>query len=145
MNEQTQQQIRNTTPEEDIRELYSRVAELNDISSALLAPEWGSEVGIIPTGHPLYVGEKRSDQEQDAPVDWQDVVKRRERELKTVGEARRRAEQQRDRLAATLDAALTSMELHWALADFHGTADEQVTPEMFKNWRAALERNRRQP
>lgn len=58
MTDQTQQQIRKSTPEEDIRELYSRVAKLNDIASALLAPEWGSEVGIIPSDHPLYVGEK---------------------------------------------------------------------------------------
>ncbi|MFJ7049019.1 hypothetical protein ACIQVC_37275 [Streptomyces sp. NPDC101112] len=32
------------------------------------------------------------DQEQDAPVDWQAIAEQRERELKTVGEARRRAE-----------------------------------------------------
>ncbi|MET9909730.1 hypothetical protein ABZZ74_23495 [Streptomyces sp. NPDC006476] len=54
MTDQPQQQIRKSTPEEDIRELFSRVAKLNDIASALLAPEWGSEAGIIPTGHPLH-------------------------------------------------------------------------------------------
>jgi hypothetical protein len=35
-------------------------------------------------------------QEQAAPVDWQAVVQRRERELKQVGEARHQAEQERD-------------------------------------------------
>ena len=55
------------------------------------------------------------------------------------------AEQQRNRLAATLDAALTCMELHWARSDFHGPTDEAVTPEHFKTWRAALDQNRRQP
>ncbi|MEU9323238.1 DUF6085 family protein [Streptomyces canus] len=52
--------------------------------------------------------------------------------------------QRADQLAATLDAALTCMELHWARSDFHGPADEAVTPEHFKNWRNALDQNRRQ-
>lgn len=52
------QQMRKSTPEEDIRELFSRTAKLNDAVSALLAPGWGSEAGIIPADHPLYVGEK---------------------------------------------------------------------------------------
>lgn len=138
MTDQTQQQTRKATPEEDIRELFSRVAKLNDIASALLAPEWGSEAGIIPADHPLYVGEKLAAEEQSAPVDWQGIARQRERELKAVGEARHRAEQQRNRLGAVLDAALTSMELHWANADFHGPEDSRVTPEMFKNWRAVL-------
>ena len=157
MTDETQQQIRKSTPEEDIRVLFGRVAKLNDAMSALLDPEWGARAGILPDLHPLHPAQRAmplqamrgeqapAEQEQAAPVDWQAVVKRRERELRTVGEARHRAEQQRDRLAGTLDAALTSMELHWASADFHGTADEQVTPEHFKNWRAALEQNRRKP
>jgi len=43
------------------------------------------------------------EQEQAAPVDWQDVVKRRERELKQVGEARHRAETERDQLRRERD------------------------------------------
>ncbi|MGV9282148.1 hypothetical protein [Streptomyces sp. NPDC003730] len=35
-------------------------------------------------------------QEQAAPVDWKAIVERRERELKTVGEAHQKAEQERD-------------------------------------------------
>lgn len=93
MTERTEQQTRPATPEEDIRELYKRVAQLADRTSALLAPGWGSEAGIIPTDHPLYVGEKPAAQaEKAAPVDWQAIVKRRERELKQVGQARYRAE-----------------------------------------------------
>lgn len=138
---ENQQQTRNTTPEEDIRVLFSRTAKLNDAISALLAPEWGSEMGIIPPGHPLYVGEKptAAEGEQAAPVDWQAITKQREKELKAVGEARHRAEKQRNQLAATLSAALTCMELHWAHSDFHGPEDSRVTPEMFKSWRAALD------
>lgn len=98
MTDQTQQQTRKPTPDDDIRELYSRVAKLNDRTSALLAPAWGSEVGIIPSDHPLYVAEKPTavGEEQAAPVDWQAIAKQRERELKNVGEARHRAEQERD-------------------------------------------------
>ncbi|MFB8772128.1 hypothetical protein [Streptomyces broussonetiae] len=87
------QQTRPATPEEDIKALYGRVAKLNDAVSALLAPGWGSEAGIIPPGHPLHVSEQSAAaQEQGAPVDWKAVAERRERELKTVGEARHRAE-----------------------------------------------------
>lgn len=54
MNDKTQQQTRKPTTEEDIRELFSRTAKLNDAVSALLAPGWGSEMGIIPADHPLH-------------------------------------------------------------------------------------------
>lgn len=95
MTGETQQQTRNTTPEEDIRELYSRTAKLNDAISALLSPAWGSEAGIIPTDHPLYVGEEplATQEEQGTPVDWPAIVRQRERELKKVGEARHQAEE----------------------------------------------------
>lgn len=88
------QQTRPETADEQFKMLFARTAKLNDAVSALLAPAWGSEAGIIPTGHPLYVGDKppAQQEEQGAPVDWQDIAKRRERELKTVGEARHRAE-----------------------------------------------------
>ncbi len=88
------QKDRDMTPAENFRELYKRTAELNDKVSALLAPAWGSELGIIPSDHPLYQGEKppAAQEEQAAPVDWQAITRLRERELKTVGEARHRAE-----------------------------------------------------
>ncbi|MFH9823045.1 hypothetical protein [Streptomyces bobili] len=54
------QKTREMTPEENFRELYKRFAQLNDKVSALLAPAWGSEMGIIPASHPLYQGEKSS-------------------------------------------------------------------------------------
>jgi hypothetical protein len=72
MSDQTQQQVRKSTPEEDIRELFSRVAKLNDIASALLAPAWGSEVGIIPVDHPLYVGEKPTTEAATQATDLQE-------------------------------------------------------------------------
>ncbi|MEV5048228.1 hypothetical protein AB0N20_27425 [Streptomyces griseoincarnatus] len=97
------QKARETTPEENFRELYKRFAQLNDKVSALLAPAWGSEMGLIPSDHPLYQGEKPvQEQEQGAPVDWRAVVERRERELKTVGEARHAAEQRAARAEADL-------------------------------------------
>jgi hypothetical protein len=96
------QQIRPQTTDEQLKELFSRTAKLNDAMSALLDPRWGANVGILPKDHPLYpkaleplpsaFGHKVSKQEQAAPVDWQAVVQRRERELKEVGEARHRAE-----------------------------------------------------
>ncbi|WP_432136800.1 hypothetical protein [Streptomyces sp. bgisy154] len=52
------QQTRPATADEQFRKLFDRTAKLADQVSALLAPDWGSEVGIIPTGHPLYVGER---------------------------------------------------------------------------------------
>ena len=97
------QKARETTPEENFRELYKRFAQLNDKVSALLAPAWDSEMGLIPSDHPLYQGEKPvQEQEQGAPVDWRAVVERRERELKTVGEARHAAEQRAARAEADL-------------------------------------------
>lgn len=68
MTDQNQQQTRKPTPEEDIRELYSRVAKLNDQVAALRNPAWGSEMGILPVGHPLYVGLKQpAEQERVRP------------------------------------------------------------------------------
>ncbi|MFJ3021455.1 hypothetical protein ACIPH4_10955 [Streptomyces tendae] len=91
------QKTREMTPDENFRELYKRFAQLNDKVSALLNPAWGSEMGLIPTGHPLYEGEKPEEtQEQDAPVDWRAVVQRRERDLKAVGEAQQKAVEERD-------------------------------------------------
>jgi hypothetical protein len=54
MTDKTEQQNRPSTSAEDIRELFSRTAKLNDAVSALLAPAWGSEAGIIPADHPLH-------------------------------------------------------------------------------------------
>jgi hypothetical protein len=69
------QQTRKSTPEEDIRELYHRTAKLNDIASALLAPAWGSEAGIIPVGHPLYVGEKPATEAATQATDLQECIR----------------------------------------------------------------------
>ena len=52
----TSQQDRPMTPEENFRELYARVAKLNDSVSALMSPEWGAEAGLLPEGHPLHPG-----------------------------------------------------------------------------------------
>lgn len=88
------EQTRPATPEEDISILYKRVARLNDKVSALLDPQWGTKHHILPEGHPLRV--EPDAKEQGAPVDWQAIAQQRERELKTVGEARHRAETERD-------------------------------------------------
>lgn len=85
----TEQQTRPLTTDEQFRMLFDRTAKLNDAVSALLAPEWGARMGIIPEGHPLHPGAD----EQGVPVDWQAIAEQRERELKKVGEARHRAEQ----------------------------------------------------
>lgn len=69
------QQARKSTPDEDLRELYHRVAKLSDIASALLAPAWGSEVGIIPTDHPLYVGEKPAAETSTQAADLQECIR----------------------------------------------------------------------
>lgn len=71
----TDAQTRPATPEEDIRELYQRVARLNDVVSALLNPAWGSEHGYLPQGHPLRVDLRAasSDGKQGAPTDSQAV------------------------------------------------------------------------
>lgn len=84
-----QQQDRQPTAEENFRELFARTAKLHDTVAALLSPEWGARIGIIPKGHPLHPGTG----EQAAPIDWQAIAKQRERELKKVGEARHNAEQ----------------------------------------------------
>ncbi|MEU0818896.1 hypothetical protein [Streptomyces mirabilis] len=55
---ENQQQTREQTPDEQFRMLFDRTAKLNDAVSALLAPKWGSENGIIPSDHPLYLGEE---------------------------------------------------------------------------------------
>lgn len=88
------EQTRPATPDEDISILYKRVARLNDKVSALLDPQWGTKHHILPEGHPLRV--ETDAKEQGAPVDWQAIAQQRERELKTVGEARHRAETERD-------------------------------------------------
>jgi len=105
------QQNRPLTADEQFRMLFDRTAKLNDIASALLDPNWGANAGIIPEGHPLYpetleplpgsIAKKprlldRSGGEQAAPVDWQAIVKRHERELKTVGEQKQAVEAERD-------------------------------------------------
>lgn len=90
---QTGQQTRKPTPEEDIRVLYKRVARLNDRVAALLDPAWGAKARILPEDHPLHPGDTA---ERGAPVDWQAIAAQRERELKTEGEARHKAEEERD-------------------------------------------------
>lgn len=90
------EQTRPATPEEDIRALYKRTARLNDRVSALLYPAWGTKHGILPEGHPLRVVVQPDTEEQGAPTDWQATARQRERELKTAGEARHQAEQERD-------------------------------------------------
>lgn len=62
MNDQTttSAQASPTTAEDNFRTLFHRTAKLNDAVSALLNPAWGSETGLIPPGHPLYVGEETS-------------------------------------------------------------------------------------
>jgi len=52
----TKEQTLKPTLGEDITELFSRVAKLNDQMAAVLAPEWGARMGIIPEGHPLHPG-----------------------------------------------------------------------------------------
>lgn len=70
------QKSREMTPDENFRELYKRFAQLNDKVSALLAPAWGSEIGLIPTDHPLYQGEK--------PASGGEVERRLEATYRTV-------------------------------------------------------------
>jgi hypothetical protein len=114
------QKIREMTPDENFRELYKRFAQLNNKVSALLNPAWGSETGLIPTGHPLYESEKPEEtQEQDAPVDWRAVIQRRERDLKAVGEAHQKTVEERDgayRERAHLVALLAALTDHAVIA-----------------------------
>lgn len=49
-------QTRDMTPDEKFRALFARTAKINDAVSALLSPEWGARMGIIPEGHPLHPG-----------------------------------------------------------------------------------------
>lgn len=110
------QQTHPATPEEDIKVLYGRVAKLNDIASALLAPAWGSETGIIPADHPLYVGEKAAGEEQATPVkqradctelEWAEQERARMERLYTRECTRAEtAEAERDQLREALGAAL---------------------------------------
>src|SRR5205085_1532149 len=100
-----------STPEEDIKVLYRRVATLNDGLSALIDPEWGAQAGILPQSHPLHPGTAAA-QEQGAHVDWQAIASQREHELKTVGEQKRSVERERDgayRERAHLIALLAAM------------------------------------
>lgn len=99
------QQTRPLTTDEQLRMLFERTAKLNDKVSALLAPAWGSEMGIIPTDHPLYQGEKPPavQEEQGAPVDWQAIAHQRERELMAEGERKRAAQQERDGAQAAIE------------------------------------------
>jgi len=90
------QQNRPLTHDEQLTMLFDRTAKLNDRVSARLAPKWGSEAGIIPSDHPLYVGEGAVVEEQGAPVDWEAIARQRERELKAVGEQKHDAEGERD-------------------------------------------------
>ncbi len=93
------QQDRPLTVDEQMKMLFARTAKLNDAISALLSPEWGARMGILPEGHPLHPTEAQkpiTQQEQGALVDWEAIVKQRELELKTVGEAKQSAEQERD-------------------------------------------------
>lgn len=73
---QTAEETIKPTLGEDITELFSRVAKLNDIASALLAPAWGSEQGIIPPGHPLYVGELAAPAVVSSPLPDQTALDR---------------------------------------------------------------------
>jgi len=122
------QQTRQKTPEENFRELYKRTAELNDKVSALLSPAWGSEMGILPTEHPLYQGEKPSSaqEEQGAPVDWQAIVERRERDLKKVDMARYLAEQERDEARQWARHGYEIGQKHCGWSD-HGVAPAWLT------------------
>jgi len=106
------QQTRPLTADEQFRMLFDRTAKLNDAVSALLNPNWGANVGIIPEGHPLYPEVLEplpssivkppptvAEEEQAAPVDWQAIAQRRERQLKTVGEQKYAAEQRAEAAA----------------------------------------------
>lgn len=52
----TKEQTLKPTLGEDVTELFSRIAKLNDQMAAVLAPGWGARMGIIPEGHPLHPG-----------------------------------------------------------------------------------------
>lgn len=132
------EQTRPATPEEDISILYKRVARLNDKVSALLDPQWGTKHRILPAGHPLRV--EPDAKEQGAPTDWQAIAQQRERELKTVGEARHRAETERDQMHATLADILS----HFVHKGHPGEPCLQagwIRVRTVERWRAALNGN----
>lgn len=52
---------------EQITELFSRIAKLNDQMAAVLAPEWGARMGIIPEGHPLHPGVEQAEPRPVSP------------------------------------------------------------------------------
>ncbi|MER5694902.1 hypothetical protein ACWDBO_31330 [Streptomyces mirabilis] len=136
---ENQQQTREQTPEEQFRMLFDRTAKLNDAVSALLAPRWGSENGIIPSDHPLYVGEEAAGEEQAAPVDWQAIVRDRERELKKVGEARHRAETAVRELTATLTEIIARFEPAFPSPKEPMRQQATVSIEDHQRWQNALE------
>lgn len=100
-----QQPVRQPTPDEHIRELYRRTAELGDRVAALINPAWGIKTGVLPEDHPFHPGAG----EQGAPVDWQAIAQQRERELKKVGEARHRAEQAITRVRVVIEERRTEV------------------------------------
>lgn len=55
MSSNSQSDIKPTLGEQ-INDLFGRVAKLNDQMAAVLAPEWGAQMGLIAEGHPLHPG-----------------------------------------------------------------------------------------
>jgi hypothetical protein len=58
--DQNLQQTHKPTPDEDIRELYSRIAKLNDQMAALHNPGWGAKTGLLPEDHPLHPSQSQA-------------------------------------------------------------------------------------
>lgn len=79
-----------TTAGEQLVELFRRTSRLSDRVAALLDPQWGASVGLLPEGHPLHPGSSQA--EQAADINWRAIARRRETELKTEGEYRNKAE-----------------------------------------------------
>jgi len=50
----TTAQTRPLTVEEQLQKLFAHTAKLNDGLSALIAPEWGAQAGLLPETHPLH-------------------------------------------------------------------------------------------
>jgi len=50
----TSAQTRPLTVEEQLKKLFERTAKLNDALSALIAPDWGAQAGLLPETHPLH-------------------------------------------------------------------------------------------
>lgn len=59
------QETRPLTADEQFRTLFDRTAKLNDQMSALLNPEWGASMGILPAGHPLHPDARRAPEATD--------------------------------------------------------------------------------